>query len=367
MVNFSHSRLSDDMPSDDGFGYRTRRDRAIIAPMFGFLCIGLLVLGLAGCAGSEGESADGRVQVVATTSILADLANAVGGDRVSVEGLMGPGVDPHLYKASEGDVTAMAGADLIVYNGLDLEGKMTDVFAEMKQRGQPTTALAREALADSVLLGSPDYAGNFDPHVWMDVELWSRAARHLAEELARIDTSNADAYRTRAQSYADTLAQVDVELQSLAQRVPEAQRVLITSHDAFRYFGRAYDFEVRGLQGISTASEAGTADVQRLADFVAQREIPALFVESSVPRRGIDAVRAAVRAKGFEVEIGGTLYGDALGSPGTPADTYIGMVRSNMQTVTRALAPEDATIATPSPTPSPTSSPTQAKPVPSGE
>jgi len=267
---------------------------------------------------------------------------------------MGPGVDPHLYKASEGDVTAMAGANLIVYNGLDLEGKMTDVFSEMKERGQPTTALAREALTDSVLLGSPDYAGNFDPHVWMDVQLWSRAARHLAEELARVDTSNADVYRTRAQRYADTLAQVDAQLQSLAQGVPEAQRVLITSHDAFRYFGRAYGFEVRGLQGISTASEAGTADVQRLADFVARREIPAVFVESSVPRRGIDAVRAAVRAKGFDVEIGGTLYGDALGSPGTPAGTYIGMVRSNMQTITRALtptnAPEDATIATPSPT-----------------
>jgi len=352
MVNSSRPRYTHDVPGEDRFGSRIRRAR--IASFLGFLCIGLLMVALAGCAKSGGESADGRIQVVATTSILADLANAVGGDRVSVEGLMGPGVDPHLYKASEGDVTAMAGANLIVYNGLDLEGKMTDVFSEMKERGQPTTALAREALTDSVLLGSPDYAGNFDPHVWMDVQLWSRAARHLAEELARVDTSNADVYRTRAQRYADTLAQVDAQLQSLAQGVPEAQRVLITSHDAFRYFGRAYGFEVRGLQGISTASEAGTADVQRLADFVARREIPAVFVESSVPRRGIDAVRAAVRAKGFDVEIGGTLYGDALGSPGTPAGTYIGMVRSNMQTITRALtptnAPEDATIATPSPT-----------------
>jgi len=354
MVNTSRPRLSHDASSDDGYGTRIRRAIATIAPMVGFICIGLLVVVVAACTESGGDSMDGRVRVVATTSILADLANTVGGDRVSVEGLMGPGVDPHLYKASEGDVTAMAGAHLIVYNGLDLEGKMTDVFAEMKERGQPTTALAREALADSVLLGSTDYAGNFDPHVWMDVQLWSRAARHLAEELARIDTSNADIYRTRAQSYADTLAQVDAELRSLAQGVPEPLRVLITSHDAFRYFGRAYGFEVRGLQGISTASEAGTADVQRLADFVARREIPAMFVESSVPRRGIDAVRAAVRAKGFDVEIGGTLYGDALGSPGTPAGTYIGMVRSNMQTITRALtptnAPEDATIATPSPT-----------------
>ncbi len=320
---------------------------------------GLLVTGLTGCADAE-EDASGRVQVVATTSILADLARQVGGDRVEVEGLMGPGVDPHLYKASEGDVADMAGADVILYNGLDLEGKMTDVFAEMRRRGTPVSELARDALPDSVLLESPDYAGNFDPHVWMDAELWSRAAVHLVEELAALDSAHADHYRGRAAAYADSLAALNAEITELAGRVDSTQRVLITSHDAFRYYGRAYGFEVRGLLGISTASEAGTADVQQLAQFVAEREIPALFVESSVPRRGIEAVQAAVRSEGFSVDIGGTLYGDALGSPGTPADTYIGMLRENTRTITSALlngsgtpaegsgtpADDDATVAT---------------------
>lgn len=300
-----------------------------------------LGFGLIGCRGetdTRGDLSDRRVRVVATTSVLADLAQNVGGDRVEVTGLMGPGVDPHLYKASEGDVSRMAEADLILYNGLDLEGKMTDVFAEMQQRGQPTVAIADAAVPDSLLLESPEYAGNFDPHVWMDVELWQRVARGLADELARLDTAHADTYRQHADAYADTLAATHEYVRRRAAAVPDERRVLITSHDAFRYFGKAYGFEVRGLQGISTASEAGTADVQRLADFVVNRRIPALFVETSVPRRGIEAVQAAVRARDFEVVIGGTLYGDALGSPGTPADSYVGMVRSNVDTITNALA-----------------------------
>lgn len=299
--------------------------------------------GLVGCrsgADAQSDLADRRVRVVATTSILADLAENVGGDCVKVTGLMGPGVDPHLYKASEGDVARMAEADLILYNGLDLEGKMTDVFAEMQQRGQPTVAIADAAVPDSLLLESPEYAGNFDPHVWMNVELWQRVARGLADELARLDTAHAATYRRQADAYADTLAVTHEYVRRRAASVPDERRVLITSHDAFRYFGSAYGFEVRGLQGISTASEAGTADVQRLADFVVERRIPALFVETSVPRRGIEAVRAAVRARDFEVVIGGTLYGDALGSPGTPADSYVGMVRSNIDTITQALAPQ---------------------------
>ena len=253
-------------------------------------------------------------------------------------GLWGRAWIPHLYKASEGDVADMAEADFILYNGLDLEGKMTDVFSEMRRRGTPVSELARDALPDSVLLESPDYDGNFDPHVWMDVDLWSRAAAHLAEELAALDSANADHYRDRAAAYGDSLAALNAEITELAGRVDAAQRVLITSHDAFRYYGKAYGFNVRGLLGISTASEAGTADVQQLANFVAERQIPALFVESSVPRRGIEAVQAAVLAQGFSVDIGGTLYGDALGSPGTPADTYIGMMRANTQTIVAALS-----------------------------
>lgn len=303
----------------------------------------LLLLGatvLVGCQPSGGTSSDlsGRpIRVVTTTSMLADLAREIGGERVDVAGLMGPGIDPHLYKASEGDVSRMAEADLILYNGLDLEGKMDDVFAQMQRRGKEAVAVAEHAVPDSLLLESPDYAGNFDPHIWLDVDLWARAAEYVQHTLTRLDSTHADVYASNAAAYVDSLRQLNAYVEEQAARVPDDQRVLITSHDAFRYFGRAYGFDVRGLQGISTAAEAGTADVRRLADFVASRRIPALFIETSVPRRGIEAVQAAVRDRGFNVEIGGTLYGDALGSPGTDAATYIGMVRSNIETIVEAL------------------------------
>lgn len=309
--------------------------------------IGLAVLAVIslGCRSETGPAenlSERPVRIVATTSMIADLAENVGGERVQVDGLMGPGVDPHLYKASEGDVATMSEADLVLYNGLDLEGKMTEVFAQMDARGRATYALAEEAVPDSVLLASPDYAGNADPHVWLDVSLWRRAALALGDRLARLDTAHAAGYRSRAAAYADTLSGLHDWVTRRVARIPTEQRVLITSHDAFRYFGAAYDMEVRGLQGISTAAEAGTADVQGLARFVTERRIPALFVETSVPRRGIEAVQAAVRARNFNVAIGGTLYGDALGSPGTPAASYTGMIRSNVTTIVTALTPDDA-------------------------
>lgn len=312
---------------------------------FGLVWAGLIACLVVGCrpVGDASQAALGErtVRIVTTTSIIADLMREVGGERVEVQGLMGPGVDPHLYTASEGDVTRMANADLIVYNGLDLEGKMTDVLAEIAERGRPTVALAEESVPDSLLLESPDYAGNYDPHIWLDVQLWKRAARHAAATLAAMDTAHAAVYEANAAAYADSLDRLDAYVRAQAERIPARQRALITSHDAFRYFGRAYGFEVRGLQGISTATEAGTADVQRLAAFVAERRIPAMFVETSVPRRGIEAVQAAVRARGFDVKIGGTLYGDALGGPSTPAATYLGMVRTNIDTIVSGLLPEE--------------------------
>lgn len=296
--------------------------------------------GLSACGPSE--EAAGRsgevLRVVATTSMLADLAREIGGEHVEVVGLMGPGVDPHLYKASEGDVTRMAEADLVLYNGLHLEGKMTEVFDQMAKLGRATVAVA-EVIPDSLLLASPTYAGSYDPHVWFDVLLWKRAAERVAEVLSEHDPEHAADFRARAESYGAELEELDAYVRTRAETVPGEQRVLITSHDAFGYFGRAYGFEVRGLQGISTAAEAGAADVQQLADFVAERRIPALFVESSVSPRGIEAVREAVRSRGFDVGIGGTLYGDALGSAESGADSYVGMVRSNIDTIVEALAP----------------------------
>ncbi|MDX1547011.1 MAG: zinc ABC transporter substrate-binding protein [Rhodothermales bacterium] len=299
-------------------------------------------LAAAGCqsAGRTSEDLSARtIRVVATTSMVADLVANVGGERVAVEGLMGPGVDPHLYKASEGDVATMAGADVVFYNGLHLEGKMTEIFEQMAGRQIPTVAVAERAVPDSLRRASETYTGNFDPHIWFDVALWQRAARAVAEALSELDPASADRYARNADDYVRALEQLDAYVREQAARVPADQRVLVTSHDAFGYFGQAYGFEVLGLQGISTATEAGAADVRNLAEIVAERRIPAMFVESSVSPRGIEAVREAVRARGYDVAIGGTLYGDALGEAGSGAETYLTMVRHNIDTIARALAP----------------------------
>lgn len=300
----------------------------------------LLVIG--GCArqtssGGASDFTERKMNVVVTTNIIGDLVRQVAGDRVTLTTLMGPGVDPHLYRASEGDVQTMAEADLVLYNGLHLEGKMTDVFAQMNERSVPTSALAADAVPDSLLIPSAEYASSYDPHVWFDVQLWRRVTQHVGDVLARRDTARAEAYRSSADAYAQRLDSLHQYVMRQAKRIPEDRRVLVTSHDAFRYLGQAYDIEVRGLQGISTASEAGTQDVQTLADFVVTRRIPALFVESSVSPRGIEAVQAAVKAKGFQVQLGGTLYGDALGDRGTPTGTYIGALRHNIDTIVQGL------------------------------
>lgn len=304
-----------------------------------------MLMAVGGCArsstsGGPADFTDRKMKVVVTTNIIGDLVRQAAGDRVNLTTLMGPGVDPHLYRASEGDVRTMAEADLVLYNGLHLEGKMTDVFAQMNRRSVPTSALADDAVPDSLLIPSSEYASSYDPHVWFDVHLWSRVTQHVGDVLAARDTAHAEAYRTNADAYAQRLDSLDNYVSTQAHRVPEERRVLITSHDAFRYLGRAYDIEVRGLQGISTASEAGTKDVQNLADFVVKRRIPALFVESSVSPRGIEAVQAAVESKDFEVQLGGTLYGDALGNRGTPTGTYIGALRHNIDTIVQGLLNE---------------------------
>ena len=295
---------------------------------------------LSGCAptGTGGTDLSGRqIQVVATTSMIAELVREVGGSRVVVSGLMGPGVDPHLYKASEGDVSLMSSADVIFYNGLHLEGKMGEIFEQMSSLRIPAFAVA-DAVPQASLLESAYFTGNYDPHIWFDAGLWRLAALHTAEDLASIDSTSADLYRANAQAFADEISQADAYVRQRLVELPPASRVLVTSHDAFGYFGRAYGFEVKGLQGLSTAAEAGTADVAGLADFVASKRVPALFLESSVSPRGIEAVRAAVRSRGFEVQIGGTLFGDALGAPGTEAATYAGMVRSNIDTIVAGLS-----------------------------
>jgi manganese/zinc/iron transport system substrate-binding protein len=251
---------------------------------------------------------------------------------------MGPGVDPHLYKASEGDVTRMSEADLIVYNGLHLEAQMGEVFEQMEGRIKAVAVTSN--IDESLLLSPPDYEGAHDPHVWFDVTLWMTVVELVRDTLVELDAGSAELYKSNAESYLAQLDELHNYVSTQAERVPSEQRVVITAHDAFNYFGHAYGFEVRGLQGISTESEAGTGDVQDLAEFIASRRIPAVFIESSVPQRNIEAVQAAVKSRGFEVTIGGELFSDAMGDPGTPEGTYIGMVRHNVDTIVSALLGE---------------------------
>ncbi len=308
------------------------------------LAVGVAVL-VSGC-GPVGESAfpdlsrEERIAVVATTGMVADAARNVGGDRVDVRSLMGPGVDPHLYKASEGDVRRLETADVIFFNGLHLEAKMADVLERIGEQRR-TSAVADRVPRDRIL--TPEaFEGQADPHVWFDVGLWRYAVLAIRDSLADADPAHTDVYRRNASAYLDELDALAAYVRTQVVRVPEEQRVIVTAHDAFGYFGAAYGFEVVGLQGISTAAEAGAKDVQRLADLIADRRVPAIFVESSISPRTIEAVQEAVRSRGHDVQIGGSLFSDALGSPGTPEGEYVGMVRHNVDTIVGALLGEKA-------------------------
>lgn len=298
--------------------------------------LAVLACVLAGaCAPPEPPDEEGRLNVVATIGMIRDVAQNVGGEHVRVTGLMGPGVDPHLYKASEGDVRRLFRADVIFYGGLHLEARMGEVLQEMGSRTR--VAAVSEVIPADQRLSPPEFEGAYDPHVWFDVRLWAMTVDVIERTLSQADPAHARDYAANAARYRQQLADLDRYVREQAARVPAERRVLITAHDAFNYFGRAYGFQVRGLQGISTAAEAGTADVQALAGFIAERRIPALFVESSIPRRTIEAVQEAVAARGYDVRIGGSLFSDAMGNPGTTEGTYIGMVRHNIDTIVGAL------------------------------
>jgi manganese/zinc/iron transport system substrate-binding protein len=293
---------------------------------------------VAGC-GAGAATDDGRLRVVATTGQLGDAVARVGGEHVNVDVLMGPGVDPHLFVASEGDVNLLQQADVIFYNGLFLEAQMADVLRQIGER-KPSVAAA-EGIDPALLLPWANYSDEYDPHVWFDVTLWQRAVETVRDTLVEVDAANADVYRANADAYLRELDELHAYVQQRAAELPEDRRVLVTAHDAFHYFGRAYGFEVRGLQGISTAAEAGTADVRALADFIAERQIPAVFIETSVPVRNIEALQAAVADRGGAVEIGGQLYSDALGAADSDGATYVGMVRHNIDTIVDALQGEE--------------------------
>ena len=304
------------------------------------IATGLMVVLLAGCGGAADRGTapeDRRPIVVATTTIVADLALHVGGDAVEVISLMGAGVDPHVYKPSAGDVRRMAGADIVFFNGLHLEGKMGEVLQQLDGRGIRTIAVANCIEEEQLIVTSSQGAGGHDPHVWFDVALWREAVNCVRDGLIGIDPEHAGDFELRAAEYGVELDVLDKEIADRLSTIRSEQRVLVTAHDAFSYFGRAYGLEVRGLLGVSTASEAGAADVKELAGFIVERKIPAVFVETSVSPRTIEALREAVAARGFDVARGGSLYSDALGSPDGPAATYAGTVRANVETIVAAL------------------------------
>jgi len=285
---------------------------------------------------NRGTMAEGqRMKVLTTTSILKDAVVHIAGDAAEVESVMGSGVDPHLYKATQGDLQKMMDADMIVYNGLYLEGKMGEVLEKLSR--QKTVVTATASIPREKLRASAQYANSNDPHVWFDVQLWQEVVKHVSQQMQEKDPANTEVYQQNTQAYLQELDELNRWVAQQIQTIPEQQRILITAHDAFGYFGDAYSIKVRSLQGISTVSEFGLQDVSSLVKYIVENKIKAVFVESSVSPKAIEAVVVGCRERGHEVEIGGTLYSDALGEDGTPEGTYTGMVRHNVTTIVSAL------------------------------
>jgi len=297
------------------------------------LLLGITMI-LVGCNNNPKDN--GKLNIVTTTTMLTDLVKNIGGDSININGLMGSGVDPHLYKASEGDVTKLVNADIIFFNGLHLEGKLVELFEKTGSQTKTPIALA-DVIDKTTLIGSEYFASNYDPHVWFNISYFKQFAIKVAAVLSEKDAKNADYYNANATAFLSKLDTLENTVKSKIATLSADKRILVTAHDAFNYFGKSYDFQVVGLQGISTATEAGVKDVQNLAKFIIENKVKAIFIESSVPKRTIEALQEAVKSKGHDVKIGGTLYSDALGSAGTVEGTYIGMFEYNVNTIVNAL------------------------------
>ena len=299
-----------------------------------YLLILLVTTTLFGC--KKDVPNNDNINVVTTTSMITDLVKNIGREHINIQGLMGSGVDPHLYKASEGDVSKLVNADIIFYNGLHLEGKLVEVFEKMGSATKTPIALADE-LDKTTLIGSDYFASNYDPHVWFNIEYFKQFAKKVTQVLSEKDPKNTVKFIENEKLYLSKLDTLQNNVRAIIKDLPVEKRILVTAHDAFNYFGKNYGFEVVGLQGLSTATEAGVKDVQKLAAFIIEKGVKAIFVESSVPKRTIEALEAAVKSKGHDVKIGGTLFSDALGNAGTIEGTYIGMFEYNVNTIVNAL------------------------------
>jgi manganese/zinc/iron transport system substrate-binding protein len=303
-------------------------------------CIPLLAAALAcaclvGACHRSGSSPDERPFVVTTTGMIGEMVARIAGEDVRVEWLMPSGIDPHLFKPSQSDVQRLGRADVIFYNGLHLEGKMTEVLARMAR--YRTIVAVAEQVPPEELLSVDEFEDHFDPHLWLDVRLWARILDPIEHALSELLPAQAEVFRSRVDELRAELLELDAWAEKTLDSLPPERRVLITAHDAFGYFGSRYGFEVLGLQGISTVSEAGLQDVERLVRRIVEDRIPAIFVEASIPPRSIQAVQAACAARGHQVAIGGELFSDSMGPPGTEEGTYAGMVRHNIRTLMEAL------------------------------
>ncbi|MGM7681936.1 metal ABC transporter solute-binding protein, Zn/Mn family [Cytobacillus sp. Hm23] len=291
----------------------------------------------AGCSDdtTQTNKSDSLITVTTTIGQIADIVENVGGEYVEVTPLMGPGIDPHLFQASQGDIKKLSEADIIFYNGLHLEGKMNEIFEKMRAE-KPTYAVS-ETVPEDMLLAKQGDTKAVDPHVWFDTDLWAYSVKAVSEGLAQLDPEHADTYHANAEKYIDTLKEIKAYAEEQLVQIPEESRVLVTAHDAFGYFGDAYGIEVMGLQGLSTDAEYGLKDVQNLVDLLVDRKIKAVFIESSISEKSINAVVEGAKEQGHEVTIGGSLYSDAMGEQGTEEGTYEGMYMHNIDTIVSAL------------------------------
>lgn len=310
----------------------------------GVLLVWWVVLFVLGCGDAgeprgDGLAGDDGITVVATTGMVRDIAQRVAGDRAGVIGLMGSGVDPHLYKPTRSDVARLLEADIIFYNGLLLEGKMADALIRAGTSGKPVWAVTEE-LDPAYLLEPEEFEGLYDPHVWMDPAAWTRAVGVVRDRMMELDADGSDTYTANAASYIEEINELDAYAERVLAKVPENARVLVTAHDAFNYFGRRFGFEVIGIQGLSTESEAGVRDIEALVDRLVADGIGAVFAESTVSDRNLEALIAGAKARGHDVVLGGSLFSDAMGDAGTYEGTYIGMIDHNVTTIARALGGE---------------------------
>ncbi|NGP44793.1 zinc ABC transporter solute-binding protein [Bacillaceae bacterium SIJ1] len=308
------------------------------------LFIPALLLFLAACGGAASEtsgetSGDQPISIVTTIAQIGEPLQDIGGDLVSVKSIMGPGVDPHTFQATQSDIATLSKADIVFYGGLNLEGQMNEVFEQIGA-SIPVVAVS-ESIPKDQLLDDPEAAGAPDPHVWFDIDLWKIALESAVDELKEYAPEHAETFEQNKVAYFESLDELKNESQELLTKIPEEKRYLVTAHDAFNYFGRAFDIDVIGLQGLSTEDEIGISDIEDTVDTIVEAKVPAVFIETSVSEKNINSVIEGAKSKGLEVQLGGELFSDAMGEAGTAKGTYLGMYRHNVETIASALTEEE--------------------------